>query len=128
MGFAIPVSLASQVMEQIVAKGRVERGWLGVAASEMQSATAKPGGAIITGVQRGGPADKAGIKPGDIVLAINGKPVADPGALVNETAALAPGTRAELTIARSGKQSMVAVELGRRPAPQRKAPISRRPD
>ena len=127
IGFAIPVSLATQVVEQIVAKGRVERGWLGVAATDVESETGKPGGALITGVLRGGPADKAGIKPGDIVLGVNGKPVVDTRELVSETAALAPGTRAELTIARAGKPSSVAVELGRRPAPQRKATISRRP-
>ena len=61
------------------------------------------------------------------MLAINGKPLPDTNALVNETAALAPGTRAELTIARAGRQSVVPVELGRRPAPQRKADIPRRP-
>ncbi len=124
IGFAIPVSLATQVMEQIVAKGRVERGWLGVAAGDWQSETGKPGGALITGVQRGGPADKSGIKPGDIVLAVNGKPVVDPRALVSETAALAPGTRAQFTIARAGRQSTVAVELGRRPALQRRPAAS----
>jgi serine protease DegQ len=118
VGFAIPASLASQVLEQIVAKGRVERGWLGAAASDLQS---KPGGALISGVQRGGPAQKAGLQPGDIVVAVNGKPVADAAALIDATAALAPGTRAEFAVVRAGKRSPIAIELGRRPAPQRES-------
>jgi S1-C subfamily serine protease len=59
------------------------------------------------------------MQPGDVVLAINGKSVADTRALVSETAALSPGTRAELTVARAGGQSKLTVELGRRPAPRR---------
>ena len=100
---------------------------LGVAAGDAQAQAGNAPGALVTGVQRGGPADKAGIRPGDIVLAISGKPLPDTNALINGTAALAPGTRAELTITRAGRQSVVPVELGRRPAPQRKAGIFRRP-
>ena len=119
IGFAIPASLARQVLNQIVAKGRVDRGWLGVAATDAQSDKGKATGSLITGVQRGGPAAKAGIQPGDIVLSIGDKPVADTAALVAEAASLAPGTRTKLGIARGGKRSEVAIELGRRPALQR---------
>ena len=119
IGFAIPASLARQVLDQIVAKGRVDRGWLGVAATDVLADKGKAAGSLITGVQRGGPAAKAGIQRGDIVLSIGGKAVADTIALVNEAASLAPGTRTKLGIARGGKRSEATVELGRRPALQR---------
>ena len=127
IGFAIPVTLARQVMDQIVAKGRVERGWLGVAATDAPSENGNAVGSLVTGVQRGGPAQKAGIRPGDTVVAINGKPIADTAALVNETAALAPGTRADITVLRAGKQSAFQVELGRRPTQPRKPSRPGRP-
>ncbi len=118
IGFAIPASLARQVLDQITAKGKVERGWLGVAATDVASDKGKPAGSVITGVQPGGPAARAGIQPGDIVLSIEGKAVSDTAALVNDASSLAPGTRAKLGIARGTKRSEVVVELGRRPAVQ----------
>ena len=118
IGFAIPVSLARQVMEQIITKGRVDRGWLGVAAQDIEH-DANVRGARIMGVQRGGPAERAGIRPGDVVVAINGKPIPDTGALINETAALAPGTRGTFGVLRDGKPLSVPVEVGRRPPPAR---------
>ena len=118
IGFAIPVSLARQVMEQIITKGRVDRGWLGVAAQDIEH-DANVRGARIMGVQRGGPAERAGIRPGDVVVAVNGKPIPDTGALINETAALAPGTRGTFGVLRDGKPLSVPVEVGRRPPPAR---------
>jgi len=118
IGFAIPVSLARQIMEQIITKGRVDRGWLGVAAQDIEH-DANVRGARIMGVQRGGPAERAGIRPGDVVVAINGKPIPDTGALINETAALAPGTRGTFGVLRDGKPLSVPVEVGRRPPPAR---------
>jgi serine protease DegQ len=116
IGFAIPVSLARQVMEQIIAHGHVERGWIGVAARDADRADTSAG-AVIEGVQRGGPADRAGLHVGDTVTAMNGKNIADATALINETAMLAPGTRAEFKLVRRGKAMALAVELGRRPVP-----------
>jgi len=77
------------------------------------------GGALIMGVQRAGPAERAGIRPGDIIVAVNGKPVSDPGDLINETAALAPGTRGDFNVVRDGRPMSITVELGRRPPPAR---------
>jgi serine protease DegQ len=114
IGFAIPVSLARQVMEQIIAHGRVERGWMGAVARDADRGDA---GAVIEGVQRGGPAERAGLRMGDTVMAMNGKSIADATALINETAMLAPGTRAEFKLVRPGKTMDLAVELGRRPVP-----------
>ncbi len=118
IGFAIPVSLARQVMEQIITKGRVDRGWLGVAAQDAEH-EANVRGARIMGVQRGGPAELAGIRPGDVVVAVNGKPIPDTGALINETAALAPGTRGTFGVLRDSKPLSIPVEVGRRPPPAR---------
>ena len=83
IGFAIPVSLARNVMEQIIKTGTVTRGWIGVEVQEITPELAEsfgmPGteGALIAGVMRGSPADKAGIQPGDVLLAIDGKKVKD---------------------------------------------------
>ena len=116
IGFAIPVSLARQVMEQIIATGRVSRGWLGVSARDViHETTGAAAGAALVSIQRGGPADRAGLRAGDTVLSINGKEVVDTAALINETAALSPGTKAQFKILRGREASSLAVELGQRP-------------
>jgi serine protease DegQ len=123
IGFAIPASSAKQVMEQIVASGSVTRGWIGVEAQEMTpdltaaSDEGGPGGVLIAGVLRGGPADKAGFRPGDVLVAIDGKPVKDPNAMLNVVAALVPGKTAAVRLRRAEKDLDLKIEVGRRPAP-----------
>ncbi|EWS55381.1 MULTISPECIES: trypsin-like peptidase domain-containing protein [Methylibium] len=116
IGFAIPVSLARQVMEQIIATGRVSRGWLGVSARDVvHETTGAAAGAALVAVQRGGPADRAGLRAGDTVVSINGKEISDTAALINETAALSPGTQAQFKVLRGREAVSLAVELGQRP-------------
>ena len=116
IGFAIPVSLARQVMEQIISTGRVARGWLGVSARDVVHETTGAGaGAALVGLLRGGPADKAGLRAGDTVVAINGKAIADTAALVSETAALSPGTGTQFKVLRDDQPTTITVELGQRP-------------
>jgi len=124
IGFATPVSTARMVLEQIIRTGTVTRGWIGV---EMQDITpaiaesfklASAEGTIINGVLRNGPADKAGVKPGDVLLSIEGKSVADPQSVLNLVAGLEPGSSAKLRIKRQGQDMEVAVTVGRRPKPQ----------
>jgi Do/DeqQ family serine protease len=124
IGFAIPVSTAKMVLEQIVKTGGVTRGWIGVEVQEITPALAdsfKLGGqrgALIAGVLRGGPADKAGIKPGDVLVEVQGKPVADPTAMLNLIAALAPGAPAKMKLRRQGQDVDATINVGRRPKPQ----------
>ncbi|HWH73982.1 MAG TPA: trypsin-like peptidase domain-containing protein [Methylibium sp.] len=116
IGFAIPVSLARQVMEQIITTGRVSRGWLGVSARDViHETTGAAAGAALVAMQRGGPAERAGLRAGDTVVSINGKEIGDTTALINETAALSPGTQAQFRILRGREVVSVAVELGQRP-------------
>jgi serine protease DegQ len=123
IGFAIPVSTAKMVMEQIIRNGAVTRGWIGVEVQEITPALAESfklpdaRGAIIAGVLRGGPADKAGVKPGDVLTAINGAPVSDPPTMLNLVAALQPGAGAKMTLRRAAQSLEVAVTVGRRPKP-----------
>ena len=121
IGFAIPVSLARQVMDQIIAKGRVARGWLGVSAQDTEPDAAVRG-ARIMGVQPGGPADRAGLRPGDVLVAINDKPIADTAELINTTAALAPGARGDFKLRRNSKEIGLQIEVGRRPPERRPKP------
>jgi Do/DeqQ family serine protease len=125
IGFAIPVSLAKSVLEQIIKTGAVTRGWIGVEVQDMTAELAesfgiKQGqGALIAGVMRGSPADKAGIKPGDVLLSVAGKPVRDAQVMLDLIAALTPGESARFGLSREGKPLEVAVAIGRRPKPPR---------
>jgi Do/DeqQ family serine protease len=127
IGFAIPVSTAKMVLEQIVKSGGVTRGWIGVEVQEITPPVAESfklgstRGALIAGVLRGGPADKAGVKPGDILMEIDGKPVSDPSAMLNLVAALAPGAPAKMKLKRQGNEVDASVTVGRRPKPQGRA-------
>jgi serine protease DegQ len=128
IGFAIPVSTAQMVLEQIVKNGSVTRGWIGVEVQEITPAVAESfklggtRGALIAGVLRGGPADKAGVKPGDVLVEIEGKPVSDPATMLNLIAALAPGASARMKVKRQGQDVDSSVTVGRRPKPQQSRP------
>ena len=124
IGFAIPVSTAKMVLEQIVKSGSVTRGWIGVEVQEITPALAESfklgaqRGALIAGVLRGGPADKAGVKPGDVLTEVQGKPVGDPTAMLNLIAALPPGAPARMKLKRQGQDVEATINIGRRPKPQ----------
>ena len=126
IGFAIPVSTARQVLEQIVQHGTVTRGWIGAGVQDMTREFAESfnipnvGGALISEVLRGGPAERAGVRPGDILVAVNGKAIPDSASMLNLIAGLAPGERAALKILRDRKEISVDVVIGRRPAPARR--------
>lgn len=123
IGFAIPVSLAKQVMEQIVEEGAVTRGWVGVEAQSLTPALADsfglptPSGALIAGVLLNSPADHAGLKAGDVLLAINNKEVVNSATMLNLIAVLEPNKQATLKIVRAGKQMNVSILIGKRPTP-----------
>jgi serine protease DegQ len=127
IGFAIPVSTARAVLEQIVQSGSVTRGWIGVEVQEITPALAESfklgdaRGTLIAGVLRGGPADKAGVKPGDVLVEIEGRPVADPTAMLNLIAALPPGGSARMKIWRQGRELDAENTIGRRPKPNARA-------
>jgi S1-C subfamily serine protease len=124
IGFAIPASTARTVMEQIIKTGAVTRGWIGVEAQEITPGLAdsfklgEAKGAIIAGVLKNGPADKGGVRPGDVLVAIEGKSVADTRGMLDLVAALQPGASAKLKLVRQGKEIELAVTVGRRPKPQ----------
>ena len=125
IGFAIPVSIARSVMEQIIKSGTVTRGWIGVEAQEITPELAESfklpagGGAIIAGVLRGSPADRAGIRPGDVLVAVGGKPVKDPQSMLELIAGLTPGSATPFKLRRETKELEVAVNIGKRPPMQR---------
>ncbi len=123
IGFAIPVSLAKNVMEQIVRTGGVTRGWVGIEVQEITPDLAESfklggtQGALIAGVMRGSPADKAGIKPGDVLTQVADKRVKDTQVMLELIAALQPGTTARFELKRDGRDVGVDVTIGKRPAP-----------
>jgi serine protease DegQ len=124
IGFAIPVSTARNVLESIIRHGQVVRGWIGIESQDITPeladsfGLARKSGAIIAGVVRNGPADRAGVRPGDILLAVEGKPVTSTGEMLNLVAGLAPGAKARLTLMRQNRESTVNVTVGKRPPPK----------
>ena len=127
IGFAIPANMARQVMDQIIANGSVTRGFIGIEPQEITAELAesfklpKNQGVLIAGVVRNGPADKAGVKPGDVLMEVENTPVRDAGAMLNLIAQLSPGSNARLKLVRQGQALEVAATVGKRPRPQRRA-------
>lgn len=119
LAFAIPIDVAMKVTEQLLATGRVERGRIGVAIQEVTQALAKsfgmdaPRGALVASVEKDGPAAKAGIEPGDVILSVDGQPVETSSALPPLIADIKPGTSARLEIWRDGAKRTVTVTVGR---------------
>ena len=125
IGFAIPVNLAKQVMESILANGSVTRGWIGVEpqnlSRELLESLGLPqntAGVLLSGVLEGGPASKGGIKPGDVLVAVNGNDIKDVRQLLNQIAQIGPGNEASLKILRKDKELELKVQAGKRPKPK----------
>ncbi len=122
IGFAIPIDLARQVMEQIIEHGRVIRGWIGASGQDLVPVLAKSlglpentKGVLLSGVLEGGPADQAGIVPGDIIQSINGKAASSAQAVMNQIATASPGTSMQLTILRNNHPIPVQLVVIERP-------------
>jgi len=123
IGFAIPATLARQVMEQIVTHGSVTRGWIGIEAQDITAELAESfklnelQGALIAGVIKNSPADTAGLRAGDILLEIEGKRVLDSAGMLNLIAVLKPNQKANIKIARAQKALNLEIIIGKRPKP-----------
>lgn len=112
IGFAIPADTARTVMEALVTKGKVSRGYIGVEPRDAPEGD----GSLIAGVLRNGPADEAGILPGDIVVAVNDRSVRNMTELMQTVAAIAPGSQAKFKLQRQGKTAEVLVKIAERPS------------
>jgi serine protease Do len=119
IGFAIPIDMLKDVLPQLLDKGHVERGRLGVAFRPVDAATAKAigldraKGALVGEVERGGPADQAGLESGDLITAVDGKEVAHAEELPRMIALHPPGTKLKLDVLRGGKKRSFEVTLGK---------------
>ena len=124
IGFAIPVSLAKSVLEQIIKDGEVTRGWLGIEPQDITPDLAiafslsNTDGVLIRGVLKSGPADRAGMQVRDVVVDIDGKPTHDVASLLSQIASLTPGTQARLKVLREQKPVAIDVTVGKRPKPR----------
>lgn len=124
ISFAIPVSLAKGVMKQIIEHGHPMRGWLGVEVQDLSSNLAESfglgevSGALIAGIQPGGPAAESGLQPGDVITHVNDSAITGSRSLMNVIANNAPGTVLELDIFRQGQQLKAETVIGERPQPR----------
>jgi serine protease Do len=122
VSFAIPIEVALDVAKQLQATGKVTRGRLGIGIQSLTKELAQsfkldqPVGAVVTTVEKGSPADKAGLKLGDVILAYNSKKIEDPNELPRLVAATKPGDKATLEVWRNGKAERLAVNVGEFPA------------
>ncbi len=121
IGFAIPINMAKAVMKQLIEKGKVVRGWLGVVIQEIDEDLAKsfglkkPEGVLVAEVSEDSPAKRGGLKQGDIILQLNGQKVKDAGELRNKIALTPPGTKVRLLVLRDGEKKLLVVKIGEKP-------------
>jgi serine protease Do len=109
IGFAIPSEIVSHIVAQLLERGRIDRGWLGVSVQDGDP------GVLIAGVERGSPAARAGIRAGDAVLAVNGEHIDTSRGLIRTVAAVPPGNDVRLSIRRQGRDMDIPVTVGKRP-------------
>jgi serine protease DegS len=121
IGFAIPSNLTKQVMQDLIQHGRVIRGWLGIEVQELTPQLAESfgmsdtRGLIIAGIFRNGPAHQAGIQPGDIMIAINDKPIRDRRTSMDQIAKYKPGDEISIDVIRNDQQLSLTVQIFERP-------------
>ena len=122
IGFAIPIQLAREVMRQLIEHGHVIRGWLGITGQDLSPALAESlgieshHGVLVSGVLDGGPADKAGLKPGDLITGIDRQPINGSPKMLEMIAAKAPGSPLTVTLLREGKSIERIAIVGERPS------------
>lgn len=125
IGFAIPVSTVRMVMDAIIAKGQVVRGWIGVEPRDITPELAenldlgKQDGVIIAAILKNGPADRAGIRPGDILISVDGKNIANMKEMFNLIATLQPESKTGVVVLRDGKEVSLEIVVGKRPSKKR---------
>lgn len=123
IGFAIPVDLVTKVMKQLIEKGHVTRGWLGVGTQDLDAAIAKSlglksdQGVLVTTVMPGSPADAIHLRAGDVLTQINGEKLRDAKALLDYIAAISPGAVVPINYVRAGREWQSMVKVGTRPVP-----------
>jgi len=122
IGFAIPINLVKQVMESIIKNGEVTRGWIGVEpqnlSSELISSMRLPKnthGILVAGVLDGGPANNAGLKPGDVLVSLNNESINDVRELLNRVAGIEPGTEVSCKVIRKDKELSMSIKISKRP-------------
>ena len=121
IGFAIPIQLAEEVMAQLIENGRVIRGWLGISGQDLTSALAESlgidfrEGILVSGVLEGGPGDLAGLKPGDLIVKIDRRPVASAQQMLARIASRPPGSPLSVTVSRDGSELEQVAIVGERP-------------
>ncbi len=123
IGFAIPTTIVTQVMEQLIKSGKVVRGYFGIEPVDITPELVealkldRSDGVVVRGVQRNAPAGNAGMEPGDVMLSINDAAVHDTPGMLNQIAQLAPGSVAKVKVLRSGREVDLNVTVGERPVP-----------